>query len=108
MFVLIVQIGKEEQISVLQARLSKNTHLLHHLSKKITYLPIGPNFYILPWGCPKGFIGKWNQKDLSSSNYSNREGFYLGLLPVSKEHKMESPNIQNCYCKKDINLKTVF
>ena len=65
---LIVQIEKEEQISVLQALLFKSTRLLHHLTKK---------------NC-------------------------IPKLLVSKEHKMESPNIQNCYCKKDINLKTVF
>ena len=35
---LIVQIGKEEQVGVLQALLFKNTHLLHHLTPKITYL----------------------------------------------------------------------
>ena len=35
---LIVQIEKEEQISVLQALLFKSTRLLHHLTKKFTYL----------------------------------------------------------------------
>ena len=35
---LIVQIGKEEKISVLQALLFQNTHLLHYLTQKIAYL----------------------------------------------------------------------
>ena len=107
---LIVQIEKEEQISVLQALLFKSTHLLHHLlPKKLrTYWS---KFLQFTLRMPKRFYRKVKSKGFIQQqlHYSNREGFHLELLLVSKKHTMESPKIFKIVTvKKNINLKNVF